>query len=77
VARDPDAHRRAPRRRPEHGPGEAWNVVGTLVAGTAFWGLVGYGIDRLTGLGTIFLPIGLVVGMAAAVYLVIYQTLRR
>jgi hypothetical protein len=42
-----------------------------------FWGLVGYGIDRLTGLGTIFLPIGLVVGMAAAVYLVIYQTLRR
>jgi F0F1-type ATP synthase assembly protein I len=77
VTRDPDPHRRAPRRRPARGPGEAWNIVGTLVAGMAFWGLVGYGIDRLTGLGTIFLPIGLVVGMAAAVYLVIYQTLRR
>jgi len=57
--------------------GEAWNAVGTLGAGIAFWGLVGWGIDRLTGLHHVFLPIGIVLGLAAALYLVIYQVLHR
>jgi len=57
--------------------GEAWNAVGTLGAGIAFWGLVGWGIDRLTGLHHVFLPIGIVLGLAAALYLVIYQALHR
>ncbi|WP_007514721.1 MULTISPECIES: AtpZ/AtpI family protein [Pseudofrankia] len=61
----------------ERTPGEAWNAVGTLGAGIAFWGLVGWGIDRLTGLHNVFLPIGIVLGLAAALYLVIYQALRR
>jgi hypothetical protein len=47
--------------------------MGTLLAGTAFWGLVGFGLDRLFGFGVVFLPIGIVVGMAAALYLVIYK----
>jgi hypothetical protein len=58
-------------------PGLAWNVVGTLGAGIAFWGMVGWGIDRLTHLHHVFLPIGIVLGLAAAIYLVIYQALRR
>jgi hypothetical protein len=63
--------RRSRRRRAD--PGEAWNVVGTLLSGLAFWGLVGFAIDHLTGVGTIFLPIGLAVGLAAALYLIIYR----
>jgi hypothetical protein len=47
--------------------------VGTLVSGLAFWGMVGYAVDRLTGVGTVFLPIGLAVGLAAAIYLIIYR----
>ncbi|WP_238438967.1 hypothetical protein, partial [Frankia nepalensis] len=58
-------------------PAEAWNAVGTLGAGLAFWGLAGWGVDRLTGLHNVFLPIGLVLGMGLALYLVIYQATRR
>jgi hypothetical protein len=58
-------------------PGEAWNAVGTLAAGIAFWGLVGWGIDRLTGLHHVFLPIGIVLGLGLALYLIIYQALHR
>ncbi|MBX6388235.1 MAG: AtpZ/AtpI family protein [Frankia sp.] len=67
----------AGRRQPARHPGEAWNVVGTLGAGIAFWGLVGWGIGRLTGLERVFLPLGFVLGAALAVYLVIYQATRR
>ncbi|WP_322780740.1 AtpZ/AtpI family protein [Frankia sp. Cas4] len=67
--------------RPPYRPGlvsdEAWTAVGTLLAGTGFWGLVGYGIDRLTGLGTVFLPVGVIVGMAASLYLVISKATQR
>ncbi|WP_322759577.1 hypothetical protein [Frankia sp. Cr2] len=76
-ARHPDD---GPPRRP-YRPGlvsdEAWTAVGTLLAGIGFWGLVGYGIDRLTGLGTVFLPIGVLLGMAASLYLVISRATRR
>ncbi|WP_239311509.1 AtpZ/AtpI family protein [Frankia sp. Cj3] len=69
-----------PPRRP-YRPGlisdEAWTAVGTLLAGIGFWGLVGYGIDRLVGLGTVFLPVGVLVGMAASLYLVISRATRR
>ncbi len=54
-----------------------WNAFGTLLAGTGFWGLVGYGIDRATGIGTVFLPVGVIAGMAASLYLVIYRATRR
>jgi hypothetical protein len=71
---DPDQpRRRVPQRRSSQPSIDPWNAVGTLLAGLAFWGLIGFGIDRLFGLGTVFLPIGLLVGIAAALYLVIYQ----
>ncbi|CAO5173442.1 hypothetical protein FAIPA1_360024 [Frankia sp. AiPs1] len=65
-----------PPGRTQH-PGEAWNIFGTLTAGLAFWGLVGFGADRLFGFRALFLPIGLGVGIAAAMYLVIYRLTRR
>ncbi len=78
-ARTPQVSGRPPRQRAGggHHPGEAWNVFGTLIAGMAFWGLVGFGADRLFGFRALFLPIGLAVGMAAAMYLVIYRLTQR
>ncbi|WP_076784688.1 hypothetical protein [Parafrankia discariae] len=58
---------------PNPPPGEAWGVIGTLVAGGGFWGLVGLGIDRLAGFDALFFPIGLIVGIIASLYLVIYR----
>ncbi|HEY1330479.1 MAG TPA: AtpZ/AtpI family protein [Actinomycetota bacterium] len=53
--------------------GIAWSVIGTLVAGVLVWGGVGYLIDRMAGTTGVFLPIGLIVGFAAAMYLVIVR----
>lgn len=50
--------------------GTAWGITGTLVAGMLTWGGVGYLIDRWIGLEWLFLPIGLLVGMGASVYVV-------
>jgi F0F1-type ATP synthase assembly protein I len=68
----------SPRRpyRPGDASEQVWNAFGTVLAGIAFWGLVGYGIDRAAGLGPIFLPIGLLLGAAASLYLVIYRARR-
>jgi ATP synthase protein I len=53
--------------------GMVWSVVGTLVSGVLVWGGVGYLIDRWVGTTDVFLPIGLIVGFAAAMYLVIHR----
>ena len=53
------------------GYGRAWSIIGTLLAGLAVWGAIGFLIDRLTGLHRVFLSIGLVVGAIGGVYLVV------
>lgn len=50
--------------------GTAWALTGTLVAGILVWGGVGYVADRITGFRWLFLPIGMVVGVSASIYLV-------
>ena len=65
-------------RRPESGDesgdsGIAWSIIGTLVAGVLVWGGVGYLVDRWLGTDSVFLAIGLVVGAAASMYLVIVR----
>ena len=52
------------------GYGTAWVVTGTLLAGLAAWGGIGYLIDRLAGTYPLFTPIGLLVGVAGGIYLV-------
>ncbi|HEY7756395.1 MAG TPA: hypothetical protein VID69_09230 [Actinomycetota bacterium] len=52
------------------GMGTAWALTGTLIAGILVWGGVGYLIDRLVGWRWLFLPIGMVVGVSASIYLV-------
>ena len=61
--------------RPEHqsgwgGASVAWSITGTLLAGILVWGGVGYLVDRLAGFRGLFLPIGMVIGVSASIYLV-------
>jgi hypothetical protein len=86
APRPPDGasrdRKRPPASRPgtrpgEQHPSEAWNIFGTLIAGMAFWGLVGFGLDRLLGFRALFLPIGLGLGIALSMYLVIYRLTQR
>lgn len=55
---------------PGGGEGLAWSIIGTLVAGPTVWGGIGFGIDKLLNSDPVFLPIGLVVGFVASLYLV-------
>lgn len=50
--------------------GDAWAVTSSLVAGMAVWGGVGYLVDVWLGFRWLFLPIGLVLGVAGGIYLV-------
>jgi ATP synthase protein I len=52
------------------GIGIGWAIIGTLIAGIGFWGGAGYLVDRWLGFRWLFLPIGMVLGMGAGVYLV-------
>ena len=51
------------------GMGTAWAITGTLVSGMLTWGGVGFLIDRWLDL-RFFLPVGMVVGMGASIYVV-------
>jgi ATP synthase protein I len=62
--------RQPQRGDPWSGFGTAWAIMGTLFAGLLFWGGLGYVLDRLIGLRWLFLPIGMVLGMAGGIYLV-------
>jgi ATP synthase protein I len=55
------------------GYGTAWSIIGTLIAGLAVWGAIGFGIDRLAGFRMLFLPIGLVVGAVGGVWIVVVR----
>jgi F0F1-type ATP synthase assembly protein I len=50
---------------------QAWGVIGTLLSGILVWGGVGYVLDRTFGFDRyLFLPVGMLLGVAAAFYLV-------
>ncbi len=54
---------------PPDGMGQGWASLGTLLSGMLVWGGVGWLLDRV--LGTTFcVPVGVLVGLASAVYLV-------
>jgi F0F1-type ATP synthase assembly protein I len=63
------------RRQPSgfSGANEGWAVVGTLFAGVVVWGGIGWLIDLW--LDTTFVKaIGVLVGLAAAIYLVVVRS---
>jgi ATP synthase protein I len=59
--------------RPSREADAAWSIISTLISGMAVWGFVGWLIDRWTGHSALFLPIGVIVGVAAALYLIIVR----
>ena len=49
-----------------------WTAVSYLMAGIAFWGFVGWAVDRwLWNTGGISTAIGVVLGAVAAIYLIV------
>jgi ATP synthase protein I len=53
------------------GWGTAWSISSTMIAGPLAWGGLGALVDWWLGFRWLFLPIGMVVGMAGSIYLVI------
>jgi ATP synthase protein I len=45
----------------------------TLLSGMLVWGGIGYLIDLLAGFDNVFLAVGIIVGMAAGIYLVVLR----
>jgi F0F1-type ATP synthase assembly protein I len=50
-------------------PGDAWNALSFLITGVLLFGGIGWGLDKVLGTEWI-LPIGLLVGGFASVYLI-------
>ncbi len=50
-------------------PGDAWNALSFLLTGILLFGGIGWGLDALLHTG-VLLPIGLLVGGGASVYLI-------
>ena len=50
-------------------PGDAWTALSYLLSGVLLWGAIGWGLDALLGTGA-FLPVGLLFGGAASLYLI-------
>lgn len=49
-----------------------WTAVGYLMGGIAFWGFVGWAIDRwLWHTGGVATGIGAILGVVAAIYLIV------
>jgi F0F1-type ATP synthase assembly protein I len=63
----------ADRRDPVNGMGEmgtGLTIAATLLSGLLVWGGVGYLVDHWLGTPKVFTALGMVVGAAAAIYLV-------
>jgi F0F1-type ATP synthase assembly protein I len=56
--------------RPGGGSDVVWSIIGTLVAGVLAWGFIGWLLDRWLGTGYL-VAVGILVGAAAAFYLII------
>lgn len=61
-----------PARQPSKGSGAetGYAVLGTLISGMAVWGGVGWLLDQWWDT-RVFFPVGIILGMAVAIYLVV------
>jgi len=61
-----------PPKRPEPGANAGWAALSTLISGIAVWGAAGALLDWWLGIPKhIGLLVGMIVGIAAALYLVV------
>ncbi|NJC73357.1 AtpZ/AtpI family protein [Planosporangium thailandense] len=61
----------SPRRQGAEGANAGYAALGYLMSGIGLWGFLGWLLDRWLGLPHIGLMLGLVVGTALAVYLIV------
>ena len=57
------------------GADTGWAVTGTMISGMAVWGGAGWLLDRWLDIA-VFFPVGIILGMAVAIYLVVKQVRR-
>jgi F0F1-type ATP synthase assembly protein I len=62
-----------PPKRPDEAAGAnmGWTAVGYLLAGMAVWGSIGWLVDQWLVWNGIATAIGIIVGMAGAIYLIV------
>jgi len=53
------------------GANMGWAAVGYLMAGIGVWGFLGWLVDHWLGVKGIFLSIGMVLGAAGGIYLIV------
>ena len=67
-----DAEKRARKQQSTKGQNDGWTATGTLLSGIIVWGGIGWLVGLWTGwVGC--LPIGVIIGAALGVYLVVKQ----
>lgn len=54
------------------GADTGWAVIGTMLSGMAVWGGAGWLLDRWLDT-KVFLPVGVILGMAVAIYVVVVR----
>jgi ATP synthase protein I len=57
------------------GASEGWAFLSYMIGGMALYGFVGWLIGRWTGLPVLF-PVGMLVGLASAIALIIFRVTR-
>ena len=61
----------SPRRDEAQGANTGWAALGYLLAGMAVWGFLGWLVDRWLNADGIATGIGVVIGAAGGIYLVV------
>jgi ATP synthase protein I len=69
MDKDSDPPEKSPAGRHD-GSNPGATITSLLISGMLFWGGMGWLVDKWLGTGTVFLPIGLILGLVAALYLV-------
>lgn len=65
------AEKKGPEALPTPREADGWALFSTLLSGVLVWSAIGWGADRLLGFQALFLPIGAILGMAGAIYLIV------
>ena len=68
------ARRTEKREPPAPREADGWALFSTLLSGVLVWSAIGWAADKLLGFQALFLPIGAVLGMVGAIYLIVVKT---